>query len=154
MPASDRLIRKSEHGRLEAWPAAVVVRSGVRRLFDLFPDRRGLGQLAVNGRARRLVDHRELAALDLDFPYRGPFYHLVVREVERIREFIAVELIRARVGVHRIEQLDALLIRHLRHTLRFRALLADNKAQEAPVPTEHGIALGRRTAILFHLTGI
>src|SRR5437016_5519947 len=133
---------------------ASLMRNGVRLSFDLFPCRGGLGHLAVNCGWRRLVDDRDLAAFDLDFPYRGPFNHLVVREVERIREFIAVELVRSRVGVHRIEQLDALLICHLRHTLRFRALLAYSNAQEVPVPTEDGVTLGRVAARLFHLTGI
>src|SRR5713226_8845397 len=79
-------------------PTLFFCRSG---RLHLLPYRGGLAHLSVHGRWRRLVDHRELASLDLDLPRRGPFRHLVVSEFEAIREFIALELIRSRVGVHR-----------------------------------------------------
>src|SRR5207237_7723737 len=103
----------------------------------------GLAHLSVHGRWRRLVDHHELASLDLDLPRRGPFRHLVVSEVVAIREFIALELIGSRVGVHRIEQLDALLIRHLGRTLRLRTLLPRYRPPHAPLRGSAQVAVGR-----------
>ena len=77
-----------------------------------------------------------------------------MNEVVAIREFIALELIRSRVGVHRIEQLDALLIRHLGRTLRLRTLLARNHPRHAPVRGKAQVAVGRFAARLSHLAGI
>src|SRR5438094_9055981 len=63
-------------------PTLFFCRSG---RLHLLPYRGGLAHLSVHGRWRRLVDHRVLTSLDLDFPFRCPLRHLVVREVTALR---------------------------------------------------------------------
>src|SRR6266487_5041259 len=141
--------------------AAVVVQDGVRLAFalflgrlHLFPNRGGDDHLAVACSRPRLVDHRDPASFDLDLPHCSPCGNLVVCGVEEIRELVAFQLVRSRVGVHRVEQLDALLIRHLGGALRLRALVAQDYAHYPPVRSEGDVAVGRLAATLSDFTGI
>src|SRR6266568_396136 len=133
--------------------AAVVVQDGVRLAFalflgrlHLFPNRGVDDNLAVGCSRPRLVDNRDPAFLDLDLPHCSPRSNLVVCGVEEIRELVAFQLVRSRVGVHRVEQLDALLIRHLGGALRLRALVAQDYAHHPPVRSEGDVAVGRLAA--------
>src|SRR5262245_24444326 len=121
---------------------------------DLFPYRGGLPHLAVNYTPGWLADDRELASLDLDLPRCRPFSNLVVSGLETIGEFVALAFIRRCVGVHRVEQLDALLIRHLGDTLRLRSLLTQSYAHHVAVRAKDKVAPGQFTARLVHFTGI
>src|SRR5262245_29118913 len=120
----------------------------------LFPYRGGLPHLAVNYTLGWLVDDRELASLDLDLPRCRPFSNLVVSGLETIGEFVALALIRRCIGVHRVEQLDALLIRHLVDTLGLWALLTQSYAHHVAIRAKDEVALGQFTARLVHFTGI